>query len=338
MKSLALLPRGGLGDVLYHALFARYIQSQSSNFEPVLIAPRYAAFLADLLAVRHVPACSLLTDASAGLSLRAEIDFSGALYKLRGNCLASFTSDVIDHGLARCFRLSLFDEGTLGNWLYPFQNKAAAANPRHLVDRQRYALRRIGLAGNLPEAYRDIWRTAVAELQGQTDSRLLLFFPETAQTARNLTPGQMEYMITRLESEYRICIFTRYPERYRKFGVETAGFGDRLDPIRRILRAGAVISADTFSAHLAGITGTPTCVICNYALRPVWCQYWGSPYANVFNFENGISYQLDDQFQAFPALEDTRLFSTVGNASEQSLHSDTQSASAATLTGSAARS
>jgi len=356
MKSLALLPRGGLGDVLYHALFARYLQSKTSDFEPVLIAPRYAAFLADFLDVRHVPACSMLTDASAGLTFRGEIEFFKALYKLRGNCLASFTSDVVDHGLARCFGLNLFDEGTLGNWLHPFKNtskmlsregvnrllhyqhNAAEANPRHIVDRQRYALKRIGLAENLPEAYREIWRTAVAGIGQQTDTRLLLIFPETAQMAKNLTPEQMKQMIVRLQSEYRICVFTRYQERYQQFGVETVGFEDRLEPIRRILRASVVISADTFSAHLAGISGKPAYVICNHPMRPISCRYWGSPYSNVSNFEDGASYRLDDGFQAFPVQEDTKLFSIVRKASEHSPPSEVESSKAATLTGSEARS
>jgi hypothetical protein len=356
MRRLALLPRGGLGDVLYHALFARYIQSGARDFEPVLIAPRYAAFLADFLSVRHVPACSVVTDASAGLKLRGEIEFCAALRQMRGHCLASFTNDIVDHGLARCFGLSLFDGGTLGNWLHPFQktsrllsregvnrllryqHKGAVSNPRHIVDRQRHALQRIGFAENLPDAYREIWRNAVAGMQGQRDSGLLLFFPETAQTARNLSLDQMEYMIARLSSEHRICIFTRYPGRYQKFGVETAGFGDKLDPIRRILQAGAVISADTFSAHLAGITGTPTYVICNYALRPVWCQYWGSPYANVVNFEGGAGYRLDDEFRAVEVLEDGVVFGAARKASERFVNSGTESPSAGTLTGSAARS
>ncbi len=84
MKTLAILPRGGLGDVLYHALFARYGQSNFPDLNPVLLAPRYAAFLCELLAVRHLPVCSFVTDSTAGLHIGGELEFFRALYNLRG--------------------------------------------------------------------------------------------------------------------------------------------------------------------------------------------------------------------------------------------------------------
>ena len=356
MKTLAILPRGGLGDFLYHALFARYVQSRLPSFKPVLIAPRYAGFLADFLDVRHVPACSLLTDASAGLHVRGEIEFFGALNQVRGHCLASFTNDVIDHGLARLFRLSLFDGGALGNWLAPFNRRArpgsrdwlnrmlhyhengSHANPKHIVDRQRYALRRLGLSENLPSAYREFWLSAVAPLHKQDNSRLVLLFPETAQFAKNLTFDQVNYLVRQLRSDYRLRIFTKHPQLYQGLGVETAGFSDRLDPIRQICGASAVISADTFAAHVAGINGTPTYVICNATRRRPGCGYWGSPYTNVFNFEDGVSYKLDDDFRVFRACEDTELFKAVLPASEASGKCNGEVPVTRVLTGSAARS
>jgi hypothetical protein len=356
MKTLAILPRGGLGDFFYHALFARYVQSRLPDLQPVLIAPRYAGFLADFLGVRHVPACSVLTDASAGLHIRGEIEFFGALNQVRSHCLASFTNDVIDHGLARLFRLSLFDGGALGNWLAPFNRRArpgsrdwlnrllhyhegdGRANPKHIVGRQRYALSWTGLSENLPSAYREFWLSAVVPFQGQADSRLVLLFPETAQLTKNLTFEQVNYLVRRLRSDYRLRIFTKHPQLYRDLGVETAGFSDRLDPIRQICGASAVISADTFAAHVAGINATRTYVICNSGRRRPRCEYWGSPYGNVFNFEDGVSYKLDDDFRLFQAREDTPLFKAVLAASEDSGKRGGEVSATRVLTGSAARS
>jgi hypothetical protein len=356
-NKLAVLPRGGLGDFLYHALFARYIESRLSGIEPVVLAPRYAAFLAELLGVRHVPVCSVLTDVSAGLHIRGEFAFWKAFHELRGGYLASFTNDVVDHGLARVFRLSLLDNGTLGNWFSPFQQKSGMfsreglnrllhyrqdiqPNPAHIVNRQRRCLAHLGLGQNLPEAYREIWLEACATLSPpeQSGRTLLLLFPETAQLARNLTFAQVEHLVRQLRSYYQIRIFTRSPDRYRALDVETAEFSDRLEPIRQINGAAAVISADTLSAHLAGISGVPTYVVCNFAHRPVWCRYWGSPYSNVFNFEAGSCFQLDDDFEAFRASEDTLLFESVLAASRHTDSAEPELSGVSVLTGSAARS
>jgi hypothetical protein len=212
-------------------------------------------------------------------------------------------------------------------------------NPKHIVDRQRHALIQSGIRPNLPGAYREIWSDAVAPLQqGPPDPRLLLLFPETAQREKNLTFKQVDLLVSQLRSEYQIRIFTRYPDHYQRLGVDTIGFSDRLEPIRQICRAAAVISADTFSAHLAGINGTPTYVICNFAYRPVCCQYWGCPFANVFNFEAGAAYQLDDDFGAFTSTEDTRLFRAGLEASEYAADLEPNLAGSTVLTGSAARS
>jgi hypothetical protein len=357
MKTLAILPRGGLGDALYHALFARHVRNCLTGFDPILMAPGYAAFLAGLLKVGHWPVSSVLMDASSGLHLRSEVGFFEALRRAKGGCLASFTNDAIDHGLARLFGLSLMDEATLGNWFFPFKETACLLsreglnrllryrqdihpNPAHIVARQRHCLAQLGLRQNLPEAYREIWSEACAPLSrpAPRDRTLLLLFPETAQLARNLTFGQTEYLVRELRSDYQIRIFTRYPDRYRTLEVETVGFSDRFEPIRQINRVAAVISADTFSAHLAGISGVPTYVICNFAYRPVWCRYWGSPFANVFNFEAGSCFQLDDDFEAFGAREDTLLFRSVLAASQQTDSIEPDFSSASVLTGSAARS
>ncbi len=215
-------------------------------------------------------------------------------------------------------------------------------NPAHIVDRQRHCLAQLGLGQNLPEAYREIWSDACSTLcpPMPRERSLLLLFPETAQLARNLTLGQVEYLVRQLRSDYQIRIFTRYPDRYRMLEVETAGFSDRFEPIRQISRAAAVISADTFSAHLAGLSGVPTYVMCNFAYRPVWCRYWGSPFANVFNFEAGNCFQLAANFEALGASEDTLLFRSVLAASERTRTDEPGFSSVfdQILTGSAARS
>ena len=357
MKTLAILPRGGLGDALYHALFARHVRNCLTGFDPILLAPGYAAFLAELLQVRHWPVSSALMDVSAGLHIRSEAAFFAALHRSRGGCLASFTNDVVDHALARVFRLSLLDRRTLGNWFFPFKEDLGVLsraglnrllryrpdihpNPAHIVGRQRLCLAQLGCRQNLPQAYREIWLNACAPLlrPERREPALLLLFPETAQLARNLTFGQVEHLVRQLRSDYQIRIFTRYPERYRTLEVETAEFSDRFEPIRQINRSAAVISADTFSAHLAGISGVPTYVICNFAHRPIWCRYWGSPFANVFNFEAGSCFQLDDNFEAFDATEDTLLFRSVLAASRQTDRVEADFSSTHALTGHAARS
>jgi len=359
MKTLAILPRGGLGDVLYHALFARYGQSNFPDLNPVLLAPRYAAFLCELLAVRHLPVCSFVTDSTAGLHIGGELEFFRALYNLRGACLASFTNDVIDHGLARLFRLSSFDGGALGNSTVELndssgplsrarlnrffaQRDGSKVNPKHIVCRQQQALLHFGrTAGHLllPKAYREIWLDAIGVMGAtEIDSRLVLLFPETARTERNLTFEQVDAIAGRLHSDYEIRIFTRDPEIYRSLGVETVGFTNRLEPLRQIRRAAAVITADTFSAHLAGLCGTPTYVIYNFAYRPIWCEYWGAPFDNVFNFEGGICYHLDEDFRAFPCREDSVLFDAAWRASELTGKLAYKSQSSRVLSGSAARS
>ncbi len=338
MKTLAVLPRGGLGDVLYHALFARYVQKRFPDFDPVILAPKYAAFLTALLQVRHVPVCSVLTDASAGLHLGSEAAFWAAFYKLRGSCLASFTNDVVDHGVARLFQMSLFDGGILGNSITASGesasrfsrsglNRLLAAhrsgrlNPKHIVDRQQsaiahFASERSRLRVGLPKAYREIWSSVMSEMgKAEVDNRLALVFPETARIERNLTFGQIGSVVRQIRSDYEIRIFTRTPELYRSLNVDTVGFADKLEPLRQIRQAAAVISADTFSAHLAGLGDIPTYVIHNFASRPGWYECWGSPFQNVLNFEAGTCYQLDEYFQAFQSSQDGLLFNAVLKAS-----------------------
>jgi hypothetical protein len=360
-QTIAILPRGGLGAVLYPALFARYLQRSFPDTRPILLAPQYAGFLAALLGVRHVPVCSVLTDASAGLRVRSEIAFFGALYRLRGTCLASFTNDVVDNGLARLFCLHSFDEGALGNSTLELNplggplsrssiNRLLArpddtrANPKHIIDRQSYALTQFGpqtadVPVSLPKAYRDNWLAATSDMGGaETDSQLILLFPETARIERNLTFGQIDSLVHELRSDYQIRIFTRDPELYKSLGIETAGFRDRLEPLRQIRRAAAVITADTFSAHLAGLCGTPTYVIYNFAYLPVWCEYWGAPFSNVFHFEGGKCYQLDDAFRAYRSCTDSPLFRCAQRASELTGTVDCQLPRSSVLSGSATRS
>ncbi len=363
MKTLAVMPRGGLGDVLYHALFARYVHKRFPDFDPVILAPKYAAFLTALLHVRHVPVCSALTDASAGLHLGAEAAFWAAFYKLRGSCLASFTNDVVDHGVARLFQMSLFDGGILGNSMTAVEDSAGRfsrsglnrllaaprsgrVNPKHIVDRQQYAIAHFAAERSpsrigLPEAYREIWSSVMSDMGGvEVDKRLVLLFPETARTEKNLSFGQIESVVRQIDSEYSIRIFTRTPELYKSLDVDTVGFADKLEPLRQIRQAAAVISADTFSAHLAGLCCVPTYVIYNFAYRRAWCEYWGSPFQNVFNFERGACYQLDEYFQASQSSQDSLLFNAVLKASGGTLAArrHEELVDAGILTGSGARS
>ncbi len=360
---LGVLPRGGLGDMLYHSLFAKYLKDRRPDIEPVLIAPGYASFLAELLDVQHWPACSVLTDASAGFQLDSELAFWHTLWKLRGdpkvrgNSLASFTNDVVDHSLARIFDLELFDNGRLGNWLFPFQgdirllsrsgvNRMLAyhandvlLNPKHIVDRQQHALRQTGEAVNLAEAYRKIWLRAISPMiKVGVGASAVLIFPETAQARKNLTLEQVTLLVRYLRPDYQIRIFTRQPDRYCPLGVETIGFSDRWEPLRQICTAAAVISADTFAAHLAGISGTPTYVICNAAERALNCEYWGSPFRNVLNFQDGSSYRLDDDFRACRSEGTSLCFRAALEASKESKRDLSRAGYSALLTGSAARS
>lgn len=342
--------------MLYHALFARYLQDRVADLKPVLIAPAYASFLAELLRVEHWPACSLVTDASAGLKITNELAFWRALWASRGSGLASFTNDIVDHALARTFNLKPFDGGELGNWLYPFRegigflsraglnrlfnyHADAILNPKHILNRQEYVLNRIGMGSNLAAAYREIWLQAVRPLI-RTDSgaRLALIFPETAQSSKNLTWEQVRLLVDYLRPDFKVRIFARSSESYLALGVETLGFADRLAPIRQILSASAVMTADTFSAHLSGLSGIPTYVVCNQPQRVLNCQYWGSPYANVFNFEAGTGYQLDEGCRAFKSGENSLCFSAASEASRISDRHPANTERPAVLTGSAARS
>jgi hypothetical protein len=336
MKTLAILPRGGLGDVLYHALFAKYVEKNLPKFDPVLLAPSYGEFLTSLLGVRHVPVCSLLTDASGGVHLGNEAKFLKAFVDVSGGCLASFTNDVVDHGLARLFRLELFDGGSLGNSVFAASQasgfvsrcalnrllrygRSGRVNPRHIVDRQQQALLHNGCDANLVFAYREIWIDAVSSVvQPGRDSNLVLIFPETARLERNLSFEQVEFVVEKLSSEYKLCVFSSRPERYHSLDVETAGFKDRLEPLRRVRRARAVITADTFSAHLAGVCGTPTYTIYNFSAQPRWYERWGAPFYNVLHFEAGTAYALSSAFSANVVSHNSDFFRVALEASQLS--------------------
>jgi ADP-heptose:LPS heptosyltransferase len=96
-----------------------------------------------------------------------------------------------------------------------------------------------------------------------------------------------------------------------------AGFRDRFEPLRQIVAAAGVITADTFAAHLAGLSGTPTYTIYNFAYQPRWCEYWGAPFANVLHFEKGNCFSVKDDFHATSTSENSVLFGAALRASER---------------------
>jgi hypothetical protein len=335
MKQLIVLPRGGLGDILYHALFASYVREHLPEFEPVLLAPAYGTFLSGLLRVRHIPVSSFLSDATNGIRIRSEVNFFSTLLRQRGASMASFTNDVIDCGLLRLCGFKRFDNKVLGNSTLAFANQpgrfsryklnavlkykgTGTMNPAHIVDRQRTALDQYRAEANLPAAYRDIWLRALDEkIQPPDQAGVVLIFPETARAEKNLTVAQVRYIARHLRRDYTVRVFTRYPAAYSDLGIETAGFADRWGPLRQIRSAAAVFTADTFAAHVAGLCGTPTYTIYNFAYKPRWCEYWGAPFENVLHFEAGECYRLTDAFAASHFSEDSDLFHAALGASQQ---------------------
>lgn len=329
MKPLAILPRGGLGDILYHALFAKYVQI-NLPYDPVLLAPGYGSFLTDLIGVRHVAVQSILTDASKGLDRKGEVAFLRALFGLRGADVASFTNDVIDAGLLTLFGMNRFDDGLLGNaalWLEGSLrcrlNRAlrydtkGQHNPTHIVARQQVAISTHGLRECLTHAYERIWQQTMAKLPLHVESKFVLIFPETARPEKNLSSEQVGHIARALSRDYIVRVFSRDAAAYAGLPVEVNGFSDRLEPLRQIRSAAAVFSADTFSAHLAGLCGVPTYTIYNFAYKPLWAEYWGAPSKNVLHFEQGQGYRLSTDFAAQPATECSFFFEAALAASKR---------------------
>ena len=317
-RTVVVVPRLGLGDVLYHLLFINYVQERLGFSTAVIFSPPYGRFLCDLFDVSYFPLSTLLTSLTGGISISREFAFWKTVRQLRGAHMACFTHDMFDGAMIRLSGCLPFAKTPLGNLMchenlgmrYKLNQMFNALgsnghpNPKHVVARQLAVLNQYEEVSKdeLLDYYE---RTFLLKTKGINRSvpscwrEQVVIFPETARAIKNFTSQQLSFLMQALSDQYDITLVAKTkPTGLKDLPYTYISTADPYLPLTLTMRASYVIAADTFGAHLAGAMGVTTYVIYNDPARNLHGERWGIARDCACHVERGRFYSLDATFSA----------------------------------------
>lgn len=313
---LVSIPSYGLGDVLYNTLALKILKNKTDE-DVVIFCPQNCDEIPKIIKIPYISYYSKLFKLNSRLDYNSEKIFWSSLYKFRNNRLFSTLNDVVDKTISFLFNYEIVNE-EIGNYYYnhpfgirgklnrllKFRVKDKSLNPKHIIERYCVVMSSMISISEIELclSFRKTFLDSVACLpKKNTHDRIpvLLIFPDAGSMERNITESQIRFIVSSYIEIYNIEIFSS-----RKFNLPVhkrlilKKFGSLADSFQRCTRSTLIFTSDSFPAHFAGLFGVKTFVLYNNPKINKYCEYWGSPYDNVYHIENGVIYKLNKNFTA----------------------------------------
>lgn len=311
-KVLVSVPSHGLGDVLYHSLALQYLK-ESKYDDCIIFCPPNCIEIPGLVGITAYPYYSKLLKNKLALTHANEVRFWRILSRYRGSGFFSTYNDLIDKFLCSVYGFEMVN-GSIGNYFKAFRYGARSSfnvvlslkksdpvtNPKHFFERIHNVVS--ALTNVSQEDLGLYFKKKVFQIAGGGVLAMqasVLIFPDAGTEARMLNHQQVKCIVESYRKDAEIMIYSNREFKFDgKTHVRVRRFSSIKDTIKNTFNASVVFTADSFPAHFSALCGVKTMVIYQHPKFKKYCEYWGPPFNNVFHFEDGVGYTLDEHYKA----------------------------------------
>lgn len=309
---LLVIPRHGLGDILYNCLCLRFLKDKNIVKNEIVFVPKYGVFIADLFKLNSVPLYSRMLNSRLGknATLKNEFRYWSTLYKYRNNCAMSLINDLVDKTIFNAFNIRSFPSWNLGNYLktHPSglrghinklfdKSQNIRINPKHILQRSLLLLNQVTdcTLDELWYVNKNLYKCT------QKNNWKYVIFPDAGDEARALDARKINNILNIIADNQNTVIYSNNKSIHEAIKSVAVDFYPSLESLCSTLDScSSVICADSFGAHISGLVKPDKIIILypNQIRYPLYWEWWGLPTKKAYHIWQNKIYQLNDNYES----------------------------------------